>query len=1216
MSIYKSSFNKQPDRDKEKVKEKPVKQKVKKEKPEAKKPAKKANPCLVCAAVFAVIGLICIPPNIFKNVLLGLFGLAVYPVCILGVALSLFQYRAQAKHIKYEVKTKYIVYLSCALFVVWFIFHLILTSRLDMTSYGGFLGATYRAKTTGGGVLFSLLSYPIVKMLTRVGAYIFSAIALAILVGLIIDYIYVDRAVGHTKKKSKFNFGTISDFNSASEKENQLAPEEKTKKMAKQKLGLEKGESSVLSTSMPEYNLGSSQSTARPMSKKEYILTPFEPVIPPEDKDDLFLDDTTGYFNSKKLNHPIKSNMDDYQPQNSTQNSTQSNTSSSAEEITSRDENRLYSGSNYAGNMSQYSNYNTSTTTNTNTTSSIGSNYNQTSTPARNNTVTYQPKPWQKSNLDFGDTTTSANTSASTSAAQATASTQPAQPTQATAQAAGQSNTQPTYRDEDGYNDIIVDDDNGYTKAPHTDTEDRVDARPSSATINIYGAANSNSTLNSNNQTADNTANNDIYANNNTANNVYSNNSVYNENKGSDNYSNNNYSANNLTSENNYSNNYYAASENNYSASNNYTTTTNSTNFSDTLNNDQQSNNLVNNLQEEYPASTAEPADWSDEEDTQPYEDENVEDVDIEELNPDAADQGYTQDEDGESEQNLTTSDREPVYEEDIDTSEGEFVDEYSGEQDTTLGSTVEQEVVRPSVNISKFNLPQTIKKTLGEEEKPAEKKPKEPIPPYVAPPAELLQHIEKKASMTEEQVQDNIDRLEQVLADFKVPAKVNNVKVGPAVTRYELTMPRGISVNKIATMADDIAMTLASNGAIRVEAPIPGKNSVGIEVPNDSVSAVSLRELIESPEFRSRVNPLSFVLGKDINGDIIFCNLDKMPHLLVAGSTGSGKSVCLNTMLLSMCYKAGPEDLRLILVDPKMVEFSTYNGLPHLLIPEVITGKEMTINALDWAIKEMERRYALFAKNHVVNINDFNKMESVRNRVEEKLPFIVIVVDELADLMLEAKREIEDKIAKLAAKARAAGIHLVLATQRPSVDVITGTVKANLPSRIAFALTNYMDSKTVLDGGGAEKLMGKGDMLFKPQDKPEAKRVQGAFVTTEEITRVVQFIKDRNKPVYDEDTGKSIRSPYKNNGQSADDAGGKKEDFDPVLKDALRMFIQAKQASGSMISRRYSVGFNRAGRIMDQMFQAGFIGPPEGAKPRQVLITMEEFEQIFGNEE
>jgi len=295
------------------------------------------------------------------------------------------------------------------------------------------------------------------------------------------------------------------------------------------------------------------------------------------------------------------------------------------------------------------------------------------------------------------------------------------------------------------------------------------------------------------------------------------------------------------------------------------------------------------------------------------------------------------------------------------------------------------------------------------------------------------------------------------------------------------------------------------------------------------------------------------------------------------------------------------------------MVEFSTYNGLPHLLIPEVITGKEMTINAFDWAIKEMESRYAMFAKNHVVNINEYNKLDMVKSKRAEKLPFIVIVVDELADLMLEAKRELEDRIAKIAAKSRAAGIHLVLATQRPSVDVITGVIKNNLPSRIAFALTSYVDSKTILDGSGAEKLLGKGDMLFKMQDKPEPRRVQGAFVSSTEINRVVDFIKSHNKAVYDDSASKAIKNPHGGGNQGGADGGlTKNQEFDPILKDVLRMFIETKQASSSIIQRRYSVGFNRAGRIIEQMERAGFVSPPNGSKPRQVLITMDEYKAIF----
>ena len=942
MAIYKSSFNKKPDKQSSAPKkEKPIKQK------QAKVKAKtKANVPLICLIAFAVLFLVCLPPNFIKNFVLGGFGLSVYPVCLLGMFFS----GALLSKREFKLKKRYIIYLTVSVVIVWFIFHLILTSRLDTASYGTFLKETYLRKTTAGGLLFSLVSYPIVKLLTVVGAYIFSAIALAIFVGLIVDYVIVDRHVGH-KEKSRFVFDDIEDFEEAKtvEKTAELDPQ---KEVARRRLGLEKGETTILSSTMPNYNINS-RPQAKPMSKRDYILTPVEPIIPPENPNDVFLDKTTGYFTSKKVNN-----------QNQTKNVE----------------------------------------------------------PVEEKEVIPPPvQPIIEPEYE-----------------------EPAE-------------EQIEEPEEDKYADIFAEDE-GYEELPTEEPEEE-----------------------------------------------------------------------NFASE----------------------------------------------------------------------EDEQSE---LADLNEDAQD-GQT------------------AYDEIVpNVEESDFVDEYAQTEDNSdLGSTVESEVVLPSVDISKFHLPGTSKKVVAETEqvKIDDIKPKEEIPPYVAPPVNLLKYMENTSKISEEELQENVVRLEQVLEDFKVPAKVNNVQVGPAVTRYELTMPRGISVNKIVQMSDDIAMTLASNGAIRVEAPIPGKNSVGIEVPNNQITPVSLRELIDSNEFKVRANPLSFVLGKDINGDIIFCNLDKMPHLLVAGSTGSGKSVCLNTMLLSMCYKSGPQDLRLILVDPKMVEFSTYSGLPHLLIPEVITGKEMTINALDWAIKEMERRYALFAKNHVVNINEFNKGDAVRSKREQKLPFIVIVVDELADLMLEAKKEIEDRIAKLAAKARAAGIHLVLATQRPSVDVITGTVKANLPSRVAFALTNFMDSKTVLDGGGAEKLLGKGDMLFKPQDKPEPRRVQGAFVSNEEISKVVEFIKEHNKPVYDEDTGKAIKSPYKDNGGGgASQTGGDKQEFDPVLKDALYMFIEAKQASGSMISRRYSVGFNRAGRIMDQMFQAGFIGPPDGSKPRQVLITMDEYNAIFGDKE
>ena len=964
MAIYKSSYNQKPEKE-----EKPKKEKVEKIKQPKEKRNVKINvrPSLICLLITLILFIACcFPSNFLKNFLLGMFGLLVYPTLLIGAFFSF----ATLRKIKFNIKTKYITYIAVAVCVVWFIFHLILTSKLSLNSYGIYLVETYKAKTTAGGLLFSLISFPIVKLLTVVGAYIISGIVLAIFVGLIADYVMVEKKITKVEQKSRFDFKSIEDFEIEEKPIETITEEEHIKQKAKRKLGLEKGETTIISSNMPQYNFEQMQKTKPSMTKKDYILTPLDPVIPKEETKELFTSMPKKSYTYEKINKPQKSNFgDNYIYQNNEK----------VEEIKPIKEEKVF-------------------------------------------------EPIKEIQSEFK-----------------------------------KDYIEPKIEEIED-DDFIVD-----------ETEDLSE--------------------------------------------------------------------------------YETAFE-----------------------------------------TTAEVEDEIEE----TFDEELVEE--LEDLNEDY----------------VETDEIPEVVEIKTDIEKKEFVDEYATTVDKSyLGSTVNTQVVRPSVDISKFNIPKTIKKDIVEEKKEEITPQKLDIPPYVAPPVELLNYMENVKRISDDELQDNITRLEQVLEDFKVPAKVNNVQVGPAVTRYELTMPRGISVNKIAQMADDIAMTLASNGSIRVEAPIPGKNSVGIEVPNAQVSPVSLRELVDSDEFRVRGNPLSFVLGKDINGDIIFCNLDKMPHVLVAGSTGSGKSVCLNTMLLSMCYKAGPEDLRLILVDPKMVEFSTYNGLPHLLIPEVIIGKDMTINALDWSIKEMERRYALFAKNHVVNINEFNRLDIVKNKKESKLPFIVIVVDELADLMLEAKREIEDRIAKLAAKARAAGIHLVLATQRPSVDVITGTVKANLPSRIAFALTNYMDSKTVLDGGGAEKLLGKGDMLFKPQDKPEPKRIQGAYVSNPEIAAVVQFIKDHNNPVYDDNAGRAIKNPSQANTQ-ANAGGGNARDmeFDPVLKDALRMFIQTKQASASMISRRYSVGFNRAGRIMDQMEMAGFVGPQDGAKPRQVLITMDEYNAIFDENE
>ncbi|MBR2969902.1 MAG: hypothetical protein IKC49_02485 [Clostridia bacterium] len=952
MAIYKSSFNKNKKTPKEPV------EKVKKVKPIREKPAvkTKVNSNVIGLIIFGVLFLACIlPDNFLKSFMLGLLGLGIYPITLIG----LFFCGIKLSNRQIKTRKKYMILLSCAMCIVWLIFHIVLTSKLPLDNYWIYLAHSYCARTTAGGIIVSLISYPLVKYLTYVGAYIVCGVMLAIFIGLIIDYINVERETGYADKKSKFNFGSMESFaiEDTDDEPKEIKPlnkEEHAKKIAKQKLGLDKSESTIISSSMPTYDINLKQD--KPLSKREYILTPIDPVIP-TDQSDLF--STKKSINPKRLEEfrREESKVEEIKP-----------TTTDVEEI-------------------------------------------------EKSTITDPIYAKEIKDIESED------------------------------------------------DDLILDSDEDLSEY---ETAFETDATPIEEVE---------------------------------------------ENSNED--------------------------------------------FSD-----------LEDLNEDYDNEDEDPA----------------LELEVEEITPDL--------------------------------DKHEFVDEYAYVPDqSNLGSTYDTKVVRPSIDISKFNLPNAVSKPVVEKPKVETPKEKQPIPPYVAPPVDLLKYLDNPIRISDEELQDNIDRLEQVLDDFKVPAKVNNVQVGPAVTRYELTMPRGISVNKIAQMADDIVMTLASNGAIRVEAPIPGKNSVGIEVPNKQVSPVSLRELVDSEQFRNRGNPLSFVLGRDINGDIIFCNLDKMPHVLVAGSTGSGKSVCLNTMLLSMCYKAGPQDLRLILVDPKMVEFTTYNGLPHLLIPEVITGKDMTINALDWSIHEMERRYAMFAKNRVVNISEFNKSEAVKSHREEKIPYIVIVVDELADLMLEAKREIDDRINKLAAKARAAGIHLVLATQRPSVDVITGTVKANLPSRIAFALTNFMDSKTILDQSGAEKLLGKGDMLFRPQDKPEPFRVQGAYVSNEEIYRVVEFIKDNNKPVYDDDAGRAIKNLNQNNAPT-DMSGAKDTEFDPVLKDALKWFIQVKQASGSMISRRFSVGFNRAGRIMDQMEQAGFIGHQEGSKPRQVLITMDEFRAIFGDDE
>ena len=452
---------------------------------------------------------------------------------------------------------------------------------------------------------------------------------------------------------------------------------------------------------------------------------------------------------------------------------------------------------------------------------------------------------------------------------------------------------------------------------------------------------------------------------------------------------------------------------------------------------------------------------------------------------------------------------------------------------------------------------------------------------------------------------------LENTLENFGIPAKVRSVVVGPAVTRYELEMPAGVPVTKIKNRSDDIALSLATEGSVRIEAPVPGRSVVGVEVPNKTIATVSLRDILESREFRESPSPLTFALGKDIAGSVIVANMQKLTHLLVAGSTGSGKSVCLNSIILSIIYKSSPEDVRIVLVDPKRVEFTSYNGLPHLIMPNVICDTQKAINTLNWAITEMEHRFELLGLARVKNIDEYNMTEDVKSGKVKKMPFIVIIVDELADLMMTGKKEVEEKIIRLAQKSRAAGIHLILATQRPSADVITGLIKSNIPSRIAFAVTSGIDSSIILDRVGAEKLLGKGDMLYYPIGAQDPKRVQGCFITTNETNNIVDYVRENNKPIFDKKIEEQIDNPNKNS------IGGIQvnNELDELFPLALKTVIECGQASTTMLRRRFAIGFPRASRIIDQMEELGYISQSDGPKGRQVYVTMDEFREIYGDQ-
>jgi S-DNA-T family DNA segregation ATPase FtsK/SpoIIIE len=441
-----------------------------------------------------------------------------------------------------------------------------------------------------------------------------------------------------------------------------------------------------------------------------------------------------------------------------------------------------------------------------------------------------------------------------------------------------------------------------------------------------------------------------------------------------------------------------------------------------------------------------------------------------------------------------------------------------------------------------------------------------------------------------------NATKLEETLSSFGVEAKVVQVSKGPSVTRFELQPSPGVKVSRIVNLSDDIALALAASG-VRIEAPIPGKSAVGIEVPNSELSAVFLREVIESDEFINSTKNLSFCLGKDIAGNCVASDLTKMPHLLIAGATGSGKSVCINTLIISLLYKYSPDKVRLLMIDPKVVELNVYNGIPHLLIP-VVTEPKKAAGALNWAVNEMNRRYKLFADNSVRNIDGYNDLYESK-KIEDKLPFIVIIIDELADLMMVCPNDVEDYIGRLAQMARAAGMHLVIATQRPSVDVITGVIKANIPSRISFAVSSQVDSRTILDMAGAEKLLGKGDMLFYPVGELKPVRIQGAFISESEVENVVDFIKNQmGSPEYKEEL-----MDHLDNVAAMDDS-----DYDELLDDAIRIVIDAGQASTSLLQRRLKIGYNRAARIIEQLEDKNIISAKDGSKPRQILVERDDY--------
>lgn len=534
------------------------------------------------------------------------------------------------------------------------------------------------------------------------------------------------------------------------------------------------------------------------------------------------------------------------------------------------------------------------------------------------------------------------------------------------------------------------------------------------------------------------------------------------------------------------------------------------------------------------------------------------------------------------------------------------------GEEPRTLDSEVndgEQVSASPAKKkTTKQDIQEIAAETQNVEAEIKEKE-EQPKPVYKIPPLRLLKRGKKGGGDSDAHLRATALKLEQTLQNFGVKVHVTNASCGPSVTRYEIQPEQGVKVSKIVGLADDIKLNLAVTD-LRIEAPIPGKAAVGIEVPNSENSAVMLRDLLEAEDFQKSKSNLTVAVGKDIAGKVVIADIAKMPHLLVAGSTGSGKSVCINTLIMSMIFKSDPEDVKLIMVDPKVVELSVYNGIPHLLIP-VVTDPKKAAGALNWAVAEMMKRYQMFAEYNVRDLKGFNEkilqMEPGEG-VPKKMAQIVIIVDELADLMMVAPKDVEGAICRLAQLARAAGIHLILATQRPSVNVITGLIKANMPSRIAFAVSSGVDSRTIIDMNGAEKLLGKGDMLFYPQGYQKPARLQGAFVSDEEVSSVVGFLTDKNpKPEYDPQIEKQVNTA----GISAMGAPGG-DDRDIYFEEAGKFIIEKEKASIGMLQRMFKIGFNRAARIMDQLSDAGVVGPEEGTKPRKVLMSLEEFQSYL----